>query len=74
MQDSPIAYLGNSTELCNVEICVGGINHAALPGDSGGPLMAIRDDRWVQVGVASSVRPEEFRNESISMNGKSKFI
>uniref|UniRef100_A0AC34R9Y0 Peptidase S1 domain-containing protein n=1 Tax=Panagrolaimus sp. JU765 TaxID=591449 RepID=A0AC34R9Y0_9BILA len=34
-------------------ICHHGVNSGALPGDSGGPLMALRNNTWIQVGVAS---------------------
>uniref|UniRef100_A0AC34RHN8 Peptidase S1 domain-containing protein n=1 Tax=Panagrolaimus sp. JU765 TaxID=591449 RepID=A0AC34RHN8_9BILA len=34
-------------------ICHHGVNSGLLPGDSGGPLMALRNNTWIQVGVAS---------------------
>uniref|UniRef100_A0AC34G9F0 Peptidase S1 domain-containing protein n=1 Tax=Panagrolaimus sp. ES5 TaxID=591445 RepID=A0AC34G9F0_9BILA len=72
LQDGPIAYKQNSTisEGCDtVKICVSGINHAALSGDSGGPLMTIRDNRWFQIGVASMLKYVSgvFEDESITM-------
>uniref|UniRef100_A0A914PU46 Peptidase S1 domain-containing protein n=1 Tax=Panagrolaimus davidi TaxID=227884 RepID=A0A914PU46_9BILA len=50
------------------------VNHAALPGDSGGPLMVIRDERWVQIGVVSTYLGSNFESESISINAKNTYI
>uniref|UniRef100_A0AC35GMZ7 Peptidase S1 domain-containing protein n=1 Tax=Panagrolaimus sp. PS1159 TaxID=55785 RepID=A0AC35GMZ7_9BILA len=78
LQDGPTAYKGNSTSvypICDVKYCVGGINHAALSGDSGGPLMAIRENRWIQIGIASEViyRSVGYNGESISMQATNTF-
>ncbi|KAE9549432.1 hypothetical protein FO519_007365 [Halicephalobus sp. NKZ332] len=40
---------------CVEKICVGGLNSGGLPGDSGGPLMLLKDGRWVKVGIASAI-------------------
>lgn len=46
----------NQTEVdCVYKICVGGINSGGLPGDSGGPLMLLKDRRWIKVGIASAI-------------------
>jgi|UniRef100_A0AC35FDW6 secreted trypsin-like serine protease len=77
LQDAPIQHINSS--ICGKNgkeeyICVGGVNHAALPGDSGGPLMAIRDERWVQIGVASTYSASNYEGESISINVKNTYI
>uniref|UniRef100_A0A914Z406 Peptidase S1 domain-containing protein n=1 Tax=Panagrolaimus superbus TaxID=310955 RepID=A0A914Z406_9BILA len=40
-------------------VCAGGANHGTTPGDSGGPLLVVRDHRWVQHGITAygSVMP-----------------
>uniref|UniRef100_A0A914QHW9 Peptidase S1 domain-containing protein n=1 Tax=Panagrolaimus davidi TaxID=227884 RepID=A0A914QHW9_9BILA len=78
LQDGPIQHINLSicgkNEKEEEYICVGGVNHAALPGDSGGPLMVIQDERWIQIGVASTYSASNYEGESISANVKNTYI
>uniref|UniRef100_A0A914YUA9 Peptidase S1 domain-containing protein n=1 Tax=Panagrolaimus superbus TaxID=310955 RepID=A0A914YUA9_9BILA len=67
LQDAPIQHINSS--ICQRDksrICLGGVNHSSLPGDSGGPLMAIRDNQWIQIGICSTGSEKKFEDESIS--------
>uniref|UniRef100_A0AC34GQF2 Peptidase S1 domain-containing protein n=1 Tax=Panagrolaimus sp. ES5 TaxID=591445 RepID=A0AC34GQF2_9BILA len=70
LQDAPIQHINPS--ICGSDekrkICAGGVNHVALPGDSGGPLMVIRREQWIQIGVLSGFGWHGFENESLSIH------
>uniref|UniRef100_A0AC34FH85 Peptidase S1 domain-containing protein n=1 Tax=Panagrolaimus sp. ES5 TaxID=591445 RepID=A0AC34FH85_9BILA len=57
LRESPMANIGECEleipEVSNRTICVGGINTGPLEGDSGGPLMVIKNGKWIQIGVTS---------------------
>uniref|UniRef100_A0AC34F7X1 Peptidase S1 domain-containing protein n=1 Tax=Panagrolaimus sp. ES5 TaxID=591445 RepID=A0AC34F7X1_9BILA len=53
IRDFEYCKINISTEGADTVICAGGANHGTTPGDSGGPLLVIRDHRWVQIGVTA---------------------
>uniref|UniRef100_A0AC35G7R9 Peptidase S1 domain-containing protein n=1 Tax=Panagrolaimus sp. PS1159 TaxID=55785 RepID=A0AC35G7R9_9BILA len=57
LRESPMANIGECEleipEVSNRTICVGGVNTGPLRGDSGGPLMKIVNNKWVQIGITS---------------------
>ena len=70
LEDCEFESLSDETEgIENSTLCIGGINHSPLPGDSGGPLMIIRENRWVQVGVANAIALDTISDERISVEG-----
>ena len=81
LKDAPLAYQIPEKCVYNGKvytredpfICTEGINRSTLPGDSGGPLMAIRDNRWFQIGIfveffPSLIKDEQIRMKSIGIN------
>lgn len=52
------------------------VNSGTGSGDSGGPLMALRGDKWIQVGVASSalLRPSTNNRIDIVNHGDFPFL
>lgn len=51
-----------------------GYNHAAWHGDSGGPMMVIRNNRWVQIGVFSTIGKHMVLGERITLLANSMFF
>uniref|UniRef100_A0AC34F7K6 Peptidase S1 domain-containing protein n=1 Tax=Panagrolaimus sp. ES5 TaxID=591445 RepID=A0AC34F7K6_9BILA len=48
-----ISFCDEEVEESDTVICAGGVDHGSTNGDSGGPLLVIRNHRWIQYGVTS---------------------
>uniref|UniRef100_A0A914Z0B9 Peptidase S1 domain-containing protein n=1 Tax=Panagrolaimus superbus TaxID=310955 RepID=A0A914Z0B9_9BILA len=51
-------------------ICAGGVNHGSTPGDSGGPLLVIRQHRWIQYGVSSIANEKPIPGDILSYSNQ----
>uniref|UniRef100_A0A914Z7G5 Peptidase S1 domain-containing protein n=1 Tax=Panagrolaimus superbus TaxID=310955 RepID=A0A914Z7G5_9BILA len=55
-------------------ICAGGVNHGSTRGDSGGPLLVIRQHRWIQYGVSSIANEKPIPGDILSYSNQGLFI
>ena len=51
MQD--MSYCEEPESYSRTHVCAGVAGRGTTPGDSGGPLLVVRNHRWVQFGVTS---------------------
>uniref|UniRef100_A0A914PX41 Peptidase S1 domain-containing protein n=1 Tax=Panagrolaimus davidi TaxID=227884 RepID=A0A914PX41_9BILA len=58
----------------NNKICAGGIMHGTTPGDSGGPLLLVRNNRWVQYGITSYGNYESVPNDVKKVSDRGVYI
>uniref|UniRef100_A0AC34FT47 Peptidase S1 domain-containing protein n=1 Tax=Panagrolaimus sp. ES5 TaxID=591445 RepID=A0AC34FT47_9BILA len=63
---------------CNItnsetQFCAGGANRGTTKGDSGGPLLVIRDHRWVQYGITSLGYFQGIPGDLLAMREKGTF-
>uniref|UniRef100_A0AC34R0D3 Peptidase S1 domain-containing protein n=1 Tax=Panagrolaimus sp. JU765 TaxID=591449 RepID=A0AC34R0D3_9BILA len=76
LQETPIALQpwgdckmnASGTRINSTTACGGKTAHGTTDGDAGGPLMLIRDNKWVLFGVASTGRYESIGGDRLAMD------
>uniref|UniRef100_A0A914Z6K3 Peptidase S1 domain-containing protein n=1 Tax=Panagrolaimus superbus TaxID=310955 RepID=A0A914Z6K3_9BILA len=76
LRETPVSV--RNLGYCNItnsetQFCAGGANRGTTKGDSGGPLLVIRDHRWVQYGITSLGYFQGIPGDLLAMREKSTF-